>query len=298
VENSFKNLVDSATSLLILVPVNPLLDEVSSSLALYLGLKKYFVANTQKGLAVSCPTQMTVDFSRLVGVDKISTQLGNKNLLITFSNYPANDIEKVSYDIEEGKFKLSIIPKAGLNAPLKEQIVMDYEGLSADLVVLVGGDKEEDFPALSLPELKGIRIAHLGTKLLESSNQSPILSFARPSSSISELVFSLFAEMQIEADVDIATNLLAGIEIGSQHFLVPETNIQTFEVFANLLKIGGQRFKKIQPSSFPQGAIPQQPYNQSVPKATTQVVQAQNVQTSNVPQSWTEPKVYTGTSVS
>ncbi|MBL7036364.1 hypothetical protein ISR94_00760 [Candidatus Microgenomates bacterium] len=314
-DDSLKNLINSATSILVLLPGNPHLDEVTAGLVLQTVLKD------SKNASISCPSPMTVEFSRLVGVTKISTQLGNKNLIVTFPNYPADNIEKVSYDIENEQFKLSVIPKPGFNAPVNEQMAINYEGVGADTVILVGGDKEENFPALNLPELAGVKLIHIGTKLLETTNKLQILSFAKASSSVSEQVAGIVKDMGAEIDADMATNLLAGIENGSQYFQGGEVTEETFKLFARLLSYGGKRFKKVPPNTYPQGAIPSQPYNQPqgvkqpVQQAPQPVLQPQQVTNSQVqqsanpqsplkteddgqvPQAWSEPKVYTGTSV-
>lgn len=300
-DNSLKNLINSASSILILLPGNPHLDEVAAGLVLLDALKG------KKDVSISCPSPMTVEFSRLIGVNKISMQLGNKNLIITFPNYPAKDIERVSYDIENEQFKLSVIPKSGFNAPAKEQMVINYEGVKANTVILIGGDKEENFPALKTPELAGVKLIHIGTKLLETTNKLQILSFAKPGSSISELVAKITKDMGTTISADMATNLLAGIESGSRNFQGNDVTEATFKLFASLLNIGGKRLKKVKPNTYPQGAIPNQPYNQ--PQVETQAITPQVQQSANpqspqktqdqqpVPQSWSEPKVYTGTSV-
>src|SRR3972149_3066864 len=126
---SFSSLVDSASSILILLPNKPYFDQVAGGLSLYLSL------SDKKPTAVSCPSPMTVGFNRLIGVNKISSEFGNKNLVITFPNYDAANIEKVSYDIENGEFKLTVVPKEGFTAPQKEQINITHSGISADLVI-------------------------------------------------------------------------------------------------------------------------------------------------------------------
>ena len=60
------------------------------------------------------------------------------------------NIDKVGYDIDGGEFKLTITPKSGLNSPEKDQIVFDYSGTAADLVILVGGANETHFPILNI----------------------------------------------------------------------------------------------------------------------------------------------------
>lgn len=283
-ENSFKNLIDSAKSVLILLPVNPNLDQVAGALSLYLGLRD------KKDVTVSCPSPMVVEFNRLVGIDKISSDLGNKNLTLKFNDYQASDIERVSYDIENGQFKLTVIPKPGVASPKKEQVEISYSGVSGDTIILVGGESQESFPALASKDTLNAKLLHIGTKALPSTEKS-VLSFARPGSSISEIVYPLINEVGANLDSDVATNLLAGIEDGGKGFSGDQVTAETFETVAHLLRAGGKRPVKITPEEFP-GGMPLSSFMQVEPGGE------QPQQDQPAPNDWLEPKVFKGTSVS
>ncbi len=278
-ENSFGSIIDSSRSILILLPLKPYFDQVAAGLALYLALKE------SKDTAITCPSPMLVEFNRLVGVNKVTSELGNKNLTIRFANYKASDIEKVSYDIENSEFRLTVVPKAGLASPNKEQVVFEYSGLSADTVVLIGGADETHFPALSTKDLAGSRIIHVGTRALSLSGEK-MMSFAAPASSVSELVATLINQSGRRLDQDIATNLIMGIEEGSRGFKGPDVTPETFEIVAQLLRAGGQRTPKerIEKGSYPPGIIPGQ--------------EVEIEKKEEAPKDWLEPKIYKGTSIS
>lgn len=296
-ENSFATLVDEANSILILLPTKPYFDQVAAGLSLYLSLRD------KKPTVISSTSAMVVGFNRLIGVNKITSEVGNKNLTITFPNYDAGNIEKVSYDIENGQFKLTVVPKTGFTAPQKEQIEISNTGVLSDLVILIGGANETHFPAISSPDLGGAKIAHIGTRVLNSEGHG-IMSFAKPSSSVSELVASLIKETSLPMDVDSATNLVMGIEEGSNHFESPEVTPETFEVFAHLLRSGGQRLPKERavPGNFPPGAIPTRPYTSVNPiqdQPMVEEVENKEEVVENPPTDWLQsPKVYKGTSIS
>ena len=306
-DNSFKALIDSAQEILILLPSKPLMDQVASGLSLYLSL-----LGSGKNVSISCSDPMTAEHSRLIGIDKVTSNLGNKNLTIKFVNYQAEDVDKVRADVENGLFTLSVSPKVGKKAPTKNQIEINYSGNSGDLVILVGGEDDKRFAVLSTPSFSGVKLIHIGTKLLEVTNDNlQILSFATPASSISELVAGLLKEGGFVIDPDIATNLLAGIEEQSKNFQSQEVTIDTFEIFTELLRLGGQRSKKLPTNTFPQGAIPNKPFNEpqeinnvkpllsqdeSISSMTPEEAEVEIQQ--DIPPSWSEPKIYTGTSVS
>lgn len=274
--NSLNSVVDSASSILILLPKRPYFDQVAAGLSLYLSIRQ------KKEAAISCPSPMLVEFNRLVGVNKITAEPGNKNLVIKFVDYKADNIERVSYDIENSEFRLTVIPKPGLSSPKKDQVTLSYSGISADTVIIVGGLDESHFPLLSSKDLAGVKIVHVGTREITFPQEREIISFARPASSVSEVVAFLIKESNFPLDEDIATNLLMGIEKGSKGFSVREVTADTFEIVAELMREGGRRAKEVEEREYPTGSIP------------GQKVEPQE----NPPKDWLEPKIYKGTTVS
>src|SRR3989344_3022991 len=222
-DNSFKTLINSSQEVLILLPSKPFMDQVAAGLSLYLSLSE-----SGNAVSISCPASMVTEYSRLIGVDKVTMDLGSKNLVINLINYDSNSVDKVSYDVENGQFKLTIAPKIGLKSPTKEQIDINYSGSSGDLVILIGGANDSHFPALLKEEFKTAKLVHLGTRLLEVlNNDLQVLSFAKPASSTSELVANLIKESGFSVNVDIASNLLAGIEEQSKNFQNNEVTAET-----------------------------------------------------------------------
>ncbi len=318
-ENNFLSLVDSASSVLIALPTKPYFDQVAAGLALYLSIHE------RKDISIFCPTPMMVGFNRLIGINKISQELGKKNLTIKFANYEAANIDKVGYDIEGGEFKLTVTPKSGFTAPQKEQITIDYSGTAADLIILIGGANETHFPILSLTDLANSKVVHIGTRALEAKRE--ILSFAKPSATTSELMAVLIKDNGLTVDTDVATNLVMGIEDGSSNFANPEVTADTFETFAYLLRNNAQRSPRtrLSPAGFPVGSIPARPYGEQVQKVepvsaevtaskqVQQVTPIAQVETQpnkpsgemgvetpdiNPPDDWLQPKIFKGTNVS
>lgn len=254
-DNSFKNVVDQSKSILILLPTKPFFDQVAAGLGLYLALRD------QKEVQIYSPSPMTVEFNRLVGVNKITQELGNKNLIIRFADYKATNIERVSYDIENGQFRLTVIPKQRISPPTKEQVELSYSGVSADTVIMIGGANENHFPALTSKDLVGANIIHIGTRDISLSSNKSFISFAQPASSVSEIVAGLIKESGINLDEDIATNLLMGMEEASNNFADPSVTSETFATVSDLMKAGGRRISQqapATPTSYPSGAIPGQ----------------------------------------
>ena len=278
-DNSFASLIQPANSVLILLPSKPYFDQVAAGLALFLSLRD------KKESQIHCPSPMTVEFNRLIGVNKISDELGNKNLVIKFVNYKAEDIERVSADVAAGELQLTVIPKSGFASPKREQVEFSFSGVSSDTVILVGGANESHFPQLVSKELDGAKIIHVGTRALSLSSQKQVFSFARPSSTVSEVVAGLIKEGGFGMDADIATNLVMGIEEGSQKFSSQEVTAATFETVADLLRSGGKRIPpRLSREEFPTGSIPGEEVGPQ--------------KKSDAPKDWLEPKIFKGTSIS
>ena len=143
----FQQALSEAKSVVILMPEKPSLDTVASATALSLVLSQ-----DNKEVTVACPSPMLVEFNRLVGVQKVTDSIENRNLTISFEDYEATNVERVSYNIENGKFMLVIAPKTGTLAPNKDQVVVGYRGVAGDLVIVVGtpskdalGKKKKNF---------------------------------------------------------------------------------------------------------------------------------------------------------
>ncbi len=308
-QSSFKEAIEKYKSILILLPVDPVFDEVASSLALYLTLKK------NKSVQVLSPTPMIVEFNYLVSVNEIVQELGNKNLVISFNDYKANDIDKVTWDIENGQFKLVVSPVQGANPPSKEQIKFYYSGVLADLLILIGGKSISDFPILSSKELSGVDIFHISTRnFLPSPNRS-YYPFVKDASSISELVAYILKENGFSFDEDISTNLLMGIENQTENFSTPQTSAETFAIVSELMKFGGRRMSSFNKSAPPQAkqevptssffVKPTQPWEKT-PRAledeyveTESIVRNEGVKSkdeSEAPLDWLKPKIFKGTS--
>ena len=287
-ENSFKAILDESKSILILLPTKPYFDQVAAGLALHLALRD------KKEVQISCPTPMIVEFNRLVGVNKVTTELGNKNLIVRFVDYRANNIERVSYDIENGQFRLTVIPKQRFAPPGKNQIEFSYSGISADCVILIGGANESHFPAVSSKDIADAKVIHIGVKDLSLSGKS-LISFSQPTSSISELLAGLMKESGLSFDEDIATNLLMGVEEGSDKFADANVTAATFELAAELIRAGGRRVVQtgFARETYPPGAIPGELHKQ---KVETQI--EEEPQEEEPPKDWLQPKIYKGTSIS
>lgn len=273
----FQQVLAQAKSALIILPQNPDFDQVSSALSLSLGLKKKEIATT-----VVCPDPMRVEFNRLVGVNKIRQDLGDKNLQISFTNYPADNIERVSYNVDNGQFSLTVIPKEGNSAPNQDQVSLSYAGISSDMVVVVGANYPDGLGrfAENRQLLENQNLALLGNAPLAGWPRAIELIDAS-ASCVSEVSFEVIEQMGVSLDADLATNLFLGIEAGTKNFTAPQTTAATFEKVAKLLHAGANRAS---PGATASGSGPVKPAQETR-------------QTSQPPADWLAPKVYKGSNL-
>lgn len=225
-----------AKTCLVLLPQNPSLDMVAAGLAVLLSLKA-----AKKSVQIGCPTEMSVAYNRLFGVDQIKTKVGSKNLVVSFP-YIEESIEKVSYHVEGKTFNLVIVPKKGQPSLDPAKVSYAASGIEADTVLVIGAQKWEDLGQIYEQErdvfinLESINIATYPT-----STQFGTVNLTDPTvSSHAEIVGQLLRESRLTARDDVATNLIAGIESATNN-LQFKTSAATFSLLSWLMRGGGKR---------------------------------------------------------
>lgn len=262
----------------ILIKKNPDLDQMAAALSLYLGLLK-----AGKKTFIISPSEPIVEHSSLVGLDKVSTQIKSSGRDLTMVlPYEKGRIEKISYDIENDKIHLVV--KAGPDGLGFDQSQINFlstGGSSRGIFFLVGvKNLQEDLAPLYSPDLfKGqpvVEIGREGSQNLSSDNLQLIDSGA---SSISELMASLLVNLGAPLDVDIAQNLLNGINFATNNFQNEETSALAFEMAALLLRYGAKRKKALEekPKVQEWAAAPDKKKDQE-----------------EAPLDWLTPKIYKG----
>jgi len=312
--------LEQANDIFVLLPQTPNLDQIAAGLTLYSSLK-----NSGKNVSIACPTQMSVEFSRLFAVDKIATKIGNRNLVISF-DYVKDAIEKVSYNIEEEKFNLVVQPKANQKPLDSESVSYSYSGAVAELVFIIGASRLEDLADLYASERKLFTDA-----TTVSIHRLQITPFAKINlhepkiNSLSQIVYHLMGHLKFPLTNDLATNILAGIDHATNKFQNPNISADTFAVASQLLQAGAKRqaMPSIQPQPFQpptrlkptssqaqptqpvfkpmtqtqSAQIPPHPANQTQPQPKTQTPPTPpQPQPSNqsVPKDWMQPKIFKG----
>lgn len=280
--NALKAKLQEISSVLITFSATANQDSIAAALAFYLSLK-----SSGKKVAIVSSTPVTVRDSHLVGLDKIKTDLGGNNLVITL-NVPEDRVDKVTSNTEGGHLNLIINPREGAEPVTDKDIVFSYSGAVADLILVIGAADLKDVGALQEKEVE------LFTKSTVANISNQVGNFGTinitdPSSSNSELVTALLKELALPLDIDIANNLMVGIEAGTDNLSSPNMTADTFEALAVLYRTGARRQVK---TIVPQQAkiVADMPIVDPVPE---QVITPAAPPTE--PQAdWLKPKIYKG----
>jgi nanoRNase/pAp phosphatase (c-di-AMP/oligoRNAs hydrolase) len=217
----------TAQSVLLTIPQNPSQDVVAASLALYLSIKQ-----SGKSVSVVSSSSPVVRDSHLVGLDKITTEVGGNNLVITL-DVPENAIDKVTSNTEGGHLNLIINPAKGIAPITSDQVKFSNSGASADLVIVLGAADLKDVGALAEKENELFTKEHL-VNISNQVSSFGTINITDPSSSNSELVTALLKELVLPMDIDIANNLMRGIEDATSGLSSPNMTADTFVALQSL----------------------------------------------------------------
>ncbi len=229
-------LVD-AKEVLILLPKKPSLDATASGLALYMAIKK-----AEKNVLIASPTPMKVRYNRLYSIDKIKEAIGSKNLIISF-DYKKEAIEKVSYNVEDGKFNLVVQPQTGSNPLNKENVEYSYSGTSSDLIFVIGAKNLTELDKIYADNKDAFTEANVVNIDINENNQKFGKTNYVDDSLVSraEIVIEIIKKLNLPVNGDIATNLLVALEASTNNFGSGKETAYTFESAAWCLKTGANR---------------------------------------------------------
>lgn len=285
-----KEAVNTANQVLVTLSKTPTFDAVSSALSLYLGLKKL-----GKNVSIFSEDKIRVEFSNLIGVDKISNDLGGKNFVISL-DYQEGSIDKVSYNIEGDKFNLVVESRPGASPLTAQNVHYSYSGAGADLIFTIDVAKLSDLGKI----YQGNQEVFSSEKIIkinrneENENFGKINLIVSQAACLTEIVALLLKNLNIKFDQDIATNLLAGIVAATNNFALPKTNAITFEMAALALRAGG---KKV---SLPSSDLKKQPIMVSPKREEKEdkaEVKKELEEKEKAPPDWLKPKIYKGSTL-
>lgn len=287
----------SSVKTLIILPANPGFDAVASALALRLALTE-----NSKNVLVFCPRPMTVEFNHLVGVDQVSQKLQGTDMIITL-NYPVDQIERVSYNDDNGTPNVVIQPKNGAPQLSENMSNFHFAGVGADLIFAVG---VSDLSAVGDPaNFQNATIVDINLEN-QGLNQGTIQVIDPIASSLSEITLGLISGLSLPVGLDTAQNLLDGLWQATNSLTGITVGADTYEAVSVCLRSGAQK-----PAGQPTNTPTRQSNRDNLVKPKTQtftppqkistdpdVVPPMNPNSARTtpPTDWLQPKIYRGTS--
>jgi len=285
--------LNEAQDVVVLLGENISHDAVAAGLSFYLSL-----IAAGKRATIATPEKITVELSDLIGIDKITSVLGNKNFVISL-NYGEESIEKVSYHVDQGKFNLVIEPRENAPQISRDNVSYSYSGFTADLILAIGVQSIEqlgDFYTNNKAIFADKPLVVIDNKL--TNRRFGKANIIRNTASLSELAAQVLKELQMTINADVATNLYSGIMQATDNFSKPQVNADTFETIAALLRNGARKsWGKRQEKKLPGvSALYKKPTNQPIQEERPKVeTQARGVEgKEGTPPDWLKPKVYRG----
>ena len=307
-----QNALNQAKDIQIIITKDPDHDTVAASLSLFLSLKQ-----NQNQVSIICSSPMVVEHSRLVGLDKIKSKAGNKNLVVSFE-YIKDSIEKVSYNVEGNKFNLVVQPKNGSKPLDPKSVSYSYSGMSADLIFIFGANSFDDLDEIYQKNKKEFETAHTISinRLLQTPFAQTTIS-DKSSGSLSEITMWLLEQIGLSINPDIASNLLSGVDRATNRFSSPNTPASSFLMAGKLMQLGAIRHSMperpklpnlpdlktppIKPLMSPPSAIsplltpmPPEESEKIKPKEDQVEEDQQDSSPEDTPKDWFEPKIYRG----
>jgi hypothetical protein len=281
-----QKLLDSAESVVIILPGDPSPDLVSAGLSLHLSLK-----SIGKNSQIGCGTEVHVA-KEILGSQEILDSIGSRNLIISF-DYHEDDLEKVDYDTHsDGKFYLLVKPKAGSPVPDISHVKYSYSGANADLVIVLGINSLEELGKIYADEKSFLDTAKILSLNISARPASftPNL-FHYPASSYSELVTRLLEKTEIKPSSDAAQNLLSSVYTETKSLTSPQMTADTFSAIAYLMRHGASLPTELRPLSarLSQPAFFEAPASLSAEEDGIPIPPEEN---QPVPKDWTKPKIF------
>lgn len=246
--------ISGAQNILIVIPTEVTVDRLAAGLAFYLSLKQ-----AGKNVSIISDGVLTVGFTHLFSIGDVKNQLPQTsagNYTITLGGVVAPDGKVPALQ------NLDWSPTGPTKADLKLVFhVMPgqkfeptfatpaYEGGNFDLIIAVG---VSSWAAIGSIYANNPQIFS-NTQVLNIDNQANNAQFGSINlvdgscSSLSQIIGSILQTLSLPYEGDIASNIIAGLFSATNSLQTGD--VETFEVMANALRVGGQK-----PSSIPNTA--------------------------------------------
>jgi len=276
--NRIVEVISKKSAGVIIVPANSSADTVASATSLYLALIKL-----GKTISLASSTSIKFDFAAADKFQNALTTSGD-NLVISFP-YSDGSIDKVDYNIQNNNFNLIVTPRAGYSKLNPDQVKYSYAGGNIDFIIVIDATTLANLGTIyndNQIKFQGRELINIDRHLTNSFFGS--INFVDKSvSSTSELIMKLIQALGVEIDKDIASNLYGGLAAATNNFSSYSVTAETFELAAQLLKLGAVK------KAFRQPIIRTPSFSQ---KPISMIEKEPIPNQGNQPQDWLKPKIF------
>ena len=268
----------------IVVGTNYGLDEMAAALGLYLSLK-----DSGKQVSVASPTAPLVEVSNLVGIDRVKPGLEGKSggdLVVSFP-YRDDEIDKVSYTLEEGLLNIIVKGKDGALSFGEKDVIFKNTNTAPSVLFVVGTPRLSDMGRLFDAEaMKDTAVINIDNKA-DNQGFGDIVMVTPTASSVSELVGDLILGLGLRFDQDSSQNLMSGVSFATNDFSNDKTSPLAFEMASIFMRNGARRKRVEQVSE-------ERPIAESIAGERTIDIKRVERKTQTPPKEWLTPKIYKG----
>jgi len=218
-----KNLLVNAKTASVVIP-RLSIDSVAAGLALVLALKKSNIETS-----AYCPQKTDANYSKLSGLDFLTDNYNQNDLIISL-NYPLDQIDKVSYNNDDGRLNLVVQTKNNSPKVEQNQIIVNNQSSVADINFILGDETALGVNANVINNGNWIYISP--TNNAKSWAKASIIDQDAP---FCEMFTFLLPSLGLKLDTESAKNLLIGLRVATQSFSI-NVSPETFEAGAVCLK--------------------------------------------------------------
>jgi len=216
---------------------------VAMTLSVYLWLRA-----AGKQVMLVSPALPVVEFSSLVGINKVKSKLNGENLVITLPG-AASKIDKVISDLDQAADRLSLIVKPKKPGDIGEimSLPVHYQAPDYDLIWLIDVQSTSELETLGATGPAYWTSPERNLVWTDFATPAPVPAEWSVQLGKDDSFAAVWAQTCRQAgwmiDADQASNLLMALEQESDHFGAVSTSAEIFELAAWLLRQGAVRYR-------------------------------------------------------
>lgn len=239
--SAYQDKINQSENILVVYGQNATFSAVSLATSLYLWMKE-----KQKNVFLAAPTDPVVEFSNLVGINKVKKILPKQNLTIKIA-YDENKVAKVLSDLNQEKSELSIVvrPQKGNEPVALKDVKLTYQAGDYDLIFLIDVQEKTELEKLFADNEtileKSEKIIAINSLFGACPVMANLIKELGKTANFASWWGKMLQENQIVIDADQASNLFMGLEKETLNFTNPECEASDFELAAWLLRQGAIR---------------------------------------------------------